>query len=91
MSQVVSAAASAFFNRVVPINIPYYNYSVDRHASILEGFMTMSTYSQVLNKHMSLPSKLNPTATTFLPDSTVPRCSPPLHPFTLLLSRHLQA
>jgi hypothetical protein len=48
VTQVVSAAASAFFSRVVPINIPYYNYSVDRHASILEEFMTMSTYSQIL-------------------------------------------
>lgn len=55
VSPVVSAAAITFLNCVVPINIPYYNYSVDHHASILEEFMTMSTYSQVLNysQHLS--------------------------------------
>lgn len=55
VSPVVSATAITFLNCVVPIDIPYYNYSVDHHASILEEFMTMSTYSQVLNysQHLS--------------------------------------
>lgn len=55
VSPVASATAITFLNCVVPIDIPYYNYSVDHHASILEEFMTMSTYSQVLNysQHLS--------------------------------------
>lgn len=55
VSPAASATAITFLNCVVPIDIPYYNYSVDHHASILEEFMAMSTYSQILNysQHLS--------------------------------------